>query len=180
MDFLPVIIAEMAPPFRSITLAGRDKPEQPILVAGQQRATTTNYPGSSRTSVQVLGTSEEPIILRGWFADPLSIVDGGARTRMALLRGLMQGQNPCTLTWGHTIVRTGRVERCEFSIYRRNKVRYEITFAVDQPDEAIARRPRPLLPVSGADVMAALNGIRTAFEVLNETKRVVNALGALK
>lgn len=180
MDHLPVIINEMAPPFRFITLTGRDRPEQPIVVGGEQRATQTYYPGSSRASVQVHGTREDPIVLRGWFSDPLTIIDGGAKTRMAILRGLMQGQNPCGLTWGFMIVRTGRVKRCEFSIHRANRVRYEITFEVDQPSDAVAMAPRPLLPVSGAAILAGLNAIKLTLSVQAELKRGVNALGALK
>ena len=38
-----------------------------------------------------------------------AIIDGGAQTRMAILRGLMQGQNLCGLMWGFTVIRNGRV-----------------------------------------------------------------------
>lgn len=151
-DGLPVIIQELGPPFRSIVFAGRDRPEQPVEVAGRQRATQTWYPGTTKASTQVMGTEEDPIPLRGWFQDPLTLLDGGPGARMAILRDLMQGQNLCQLLWGTVIIRQGRVSRCSFQIHREAKIRYEVVFAVDQPNEARSLAPK----VGAASVVSDL------------------------
>lgn len=157
-DGLPVIITELAAPFRILLLAGRDAPK-PIRVVGSQRAIQTWYPGSQKASTQVMGTKEEPLVLRGRWDDPIStIVDGGPQRRIQLARGIMQGQNLCQLVWGDVIVRLGRISKVDILFQKTARTEYEIVFAVDQPNEAVAITPLPLLSGTAAQVAAtALN-----------------------
>lgn len=177
-DGLPVQIIELAPPFRFLTFAGRDRPERPVAVGGEQRAVQTHYPGSSRASVQVMGTREDPIVLRGWFWDELSILDGGPEARVAVLRGLMQGQS-CQLIWGTTIVRTGRVGRCNFEFHRDRRIRYEVTFEVDAANEAVALVPLPLVASVAQDLKAGIDAALAAMNTAVEQVDTVKTLGAV-
>jgi hypothetical protein len=175
-DGLPVTIVELGPPFRNIALAGRDAPERPVKRKGSQRATQTHYPGSQQASVQVMGTREDPLVLRGWFQDPLTFLDGGPEARMSVLRGMMQGQGLCQLVWGSTIICQGRVEVCDFDIHKSTRVRYEITFAVDQANEAVALEPKQLVPSVFADLKSvidvALASAEQAIEAVDRIKTV--------
>lgn len=178
-DGQPLIIAEIAPPKRTLTLAGRDRPEQGVSIQGRQRATQSHYPGTHSASVQFMGTAEEPIVLRGWFQDPLSLVDGGPQARMALLRGLMQGGSRCLLQWGPMIIRQGRVADCKFEIYNALRVRYEITFEVDEPNEAVALTPIVIGVAAVADFLDAVNAaVKVAGKAL-ETARAVRTASRL-
>ncbi|HYD02622.1 MAG TPA: hypothetical protein VEB22_15450 [Phycisphaerales bacterium] len=176
-DGLPVIIIELGPPGRTIVLGGKDRPE-PVVRSAEQRDVQSWYPGASSSSTQVLGVKEEPIPLRGWFRDPLSIIDGGAAVRVALLRGIQQGQRLCRLFWGDTIVAYGRVKRTAFEYETQHRVRYEIDFAVDKGDEAIALAPLPPLAATVADVASDLKYAASLFEEVVEVGRGVAALGA--
>lgn len=161
-DGQPVTITELRPPFRVMTLAGKDRPEQPVVVGSEQRAQQTHYPGTHKASVQFMGTRRDPIVLRGWFQDPLSLLDGGPKAREELLRGLEQSGSLCQLVWGFRIICQGRVQRTQFEYHTELRVRYEITFAVDQGNEPIALLPVPVGLVAAAQLAAAL---RTAVEV---------------
>ena len=139
---LPVVITELAPPFRVLTFGGRNRPK-PIRVSGQQRSVQTWYPGSGKASVQVMGTEEDPIWLEGRWDDPFGTINPaqGAGVRIAVARGLMAGQSLCQLLWGPTIVRQGRVKRVEILYQRANRTEFRILFEVDQANEAIALAP---------------------------------------
>lgn len=158
-DGLPVIITELAPPARILILAGRDAPK-PIRVVGSQRAIQTWYPGSQKASTQVMGTKEEPLVLRGRWDDPLSFIDGGPARRIGLARGIMQGQNLCRLVWGDVIVRLGRISKVDILFQKQARTEYEIVFAVDQPNEAVAIGPLPLL--SGIATLVAATALNAA------------------
>lgn len=177
-DGLPVVITELGPPFRVVTFSGRDRPEAPVTVEDRQRAVQTRYPGTQQASTQVMGTEQSAIPLKGWFWDPLTEIDGGPQSRVALLRGIMQGQQSCTLQWGDVITRIGRVASCKFDFYKRSKVRYEISFAVDQANEIVAMVP---LPTVGGDaaLKAALEGIVQLVGVMLDATRAVKTIGSV-
>lgn len=170
-DGLPVIIVELAPPFRVLTLGGRDRPK-PVRVGGSQQAVQTWYPGSSKASVQVMGVREDPIELAGRWDDPKGTIlpqtnPFGAGTRVKVARGLMHGQSLCQLLWGTTIVRQGRVERVEILYQKANRVDYRIVFGVDQANEAIALSPLPILTLDAGALL-------TAFTVANALTTVAS------
>lgn len=159
-----VTIQELRPPGRIITFAGRDRPEQPVDIGGEQRATQTYYPGSKKASVQFHGTKRHPIILRGWFDDPLTRLDGGVKTREALLKGMMEGGNLCRLVWGDMIICQGRVKSVVVKLYQENRAQYEVVFEVDQDDRIAALTPIPLI-IAAADVVAAVRFVANALPV---------------
>ncbi|MEY2668548.1 MAG: hypothetical protein RJA59_1186, partial [Pseudomonadota bacterium] len=119
-DHLPVLITELGPPFRVLILGGKDKPEAGVDVPIEQRAQKTWYPGASGASTQVLGIRHEPIVLRGWFHDPLTFADGGPAARVALARGIVQGGSTCLLSWGSAIFRYGRLSKFNPSFFGVN------------------------------------------------------------
>lgn len=178
-DGMPVTIRENAPPFRILNLAGADRPERPVSVATEQRATQTHYPGSGKASVQFMGTREDPIILRGWFQDALSAFDGGPQARVDLARGIMQGGNLCTIMWGTAIHRTGRIKRFNPEYHRATRIRYEIEFEVDEQHELVAKVP---LPTGGAAASikaaleAALAAVKKAVAVARVAKVIVGVV----
>lgn len=177
-DGQPVVITELAPPVRVLTLAGKDRPEVPVQVAGEQKAVQTWYPGAHKASVQVMGTAEEPIVLRGWFHDDLSVLDGGPKARVALARGIMQGQNLCQLVWGDQIVRVGRITHVQVGFFQARRQRYEIRFTVDQANEAVALAPTPV-GTTAAALDAALDAAVAAAAAAIEAFDTVKTIGAV-
>ena len=176
--FTPVVILEVAPPFRKLTLAGRNAPK-PIKVGGQQNAIQTWYPGTNKASVQVMGTQEDDIIMEGRWDDPAGSLFPdknplGATVRIKVARGLMQGQQLCQLLWGTTIVRQGRVKRFEILYQKKTRTEYRIVFAVDQANEAIALGPLPILNI---DVGGAISILAAAAATATTMKATVNAVG---
>lgn len=178
-DHLPVLITELAPPFRVLTLAGSDRPEAGVEVRTRQRSTKTWYPGAKTASTQMLGTAEDPITLRGWFQDPLTFVDGGPAARVALIRGLVDGQNRCQLSWGFSIWKWGRVAEFTPTFYTSNRIRYEIIFDVDQAMEPIAPGPLPLLSATVADLVDAAAALSAAADLLAETAGAIKGAAGI-
>lgn len=172
-DLLPVVITELAPPFRVLTLGSRTRPK-PFRVTSRQRAVQTWYPGSNKASVQALGTQEEPIILEGRWDDPAGTLNPlqGAGVRVALARGLMQGQNLCQLLWGTVVVRQGRVAEFSELIQKTERREYRIVFEVDQANEAVALGPLPILNI---DAAAMTNVLAAAAVAGNLAADAVNA-----
>ncbi|MEQ1494497.1 MAG: hypothetical protein ABL912_01885 [Novosphingobium sp.] len=176
-DGQAVTIAEIGPPFRKVTLGGRDRPEQPVTVGGRSRSIQTWYPGTQAASVQHMGTEEAPITLNGWFQDPIAVVAGrGPVAQQALLEGIKIGGGLCQFVWGDRIIRTGRVVETAYAIHKHNKVRYTITFAVDSSNEAIALSPKPSIPGVQAAFAEALDAAVAAAVAAVSAVRVVKTL----
>lgn len=175
-DGQPVVIQELSIPFRVMTFAGKDRPEQPVTVGERSRVTRTHYPGTHKASVQFMGTEREPIVLRGWFQDPFSFLDGGPAAREALLRSMMQGGGLCQLIWGTRIVCQGRVEALTFDYHLANRVRYEVTFAVDQGNEPTELAPPILGVAASAQLAAALTVAVNAANLVANTARTAKVL----
>lgn len=179
LDLLPVTILELAPPFRLLTLGGKDKPEAGVDAPQYQRANKTHYPGTGSASVQVMGTADDAIVLKGWFHDPLTFVDGGPQARVALVRGLLQGQNRCQLNWGPAISKWGRVSRFVPTFFGQDRIRYEITFDVDQSLELVAPAPLPLISSTVGDLRDAASAAVAAASVAVEAVDTVNTFGGV-
>lgn len=167
-DGLPVIIAELYPPFRVITLAGKDRPE-PVERESRQHAKQTWYPGTKEASTQVLGVREEPLVLEGWFRDPLSLLDGGPQARVSVLRGMLEGQRMCRLLWGDAISLQGRIAGLKFKTHTLTRVKYEITFAIDKSDDIAA-----LVGVAGVATTAS-----QVADAIQEVAAVVDDLALI-
>lgn len=178
LGLTPVTITELVLPYRTIALVGRDSPEQPVKRSSRQRATQTHYPGSKMASVQVMGSAEEPLVLRGYFQDPLSFIDGGPGARVAMLRGMLQGGNLCQLVWGNDIVCQGRVAHLDFDYLLASRIRYEITFEIDQPNEAVALVPNIGFAASlKAAIDDAISLVELALETVDTISTIEGVLG---
>ncbi len=148
-DGAPVIITELALPFRVLTLAGRDRPKE-LLIGSEQTSVQTWYPGATKASTQVLGVTEDDIVMTGRWDNPLGAVlpqvnPFGAGVRVKTARGIQQGQNLCLMTWGTTVVKTGRLKRVETRYQKANRVPYRLVFEVDQANEPVALAPQTIL-----------------------------------
>lgn len=177
-DDLPVVITELGPPFRVVTFAGPDRPE-PVRRVSRARVVQTWYPGAKQASVQQLGIEQEPIVLRGWLRDPLSVLLGdGPQARLAILRGLQEGGRQCWLLWGDTINLTGRVEILDYTTVKMNKIQYEITFAVDKSDEFSAPLGVSGVATAGSQVAETAVEVAGLFEDALDVVSTANALGA--
>jgi hypothetical protein len=168
-DGLPVVIIELAPPFRVLTLGGRTRPK-PIRVGSEQRAVQTWYPGSGKASTQVMGVREDPLIMEGRWDDPLGTIlpqtnPFGAGVRVKLARGIQQGQNLCLCFWGTTIVKQGRLERFEVLFQKANRTDYRIVFAVDAANEPVALTPLPLLTIDASALIAVAAAVSVAASI---------------
>lgn len=169
-DGLPVIIQELAVPFRNLTLAGRSMPK-PVRVGAEQHAIQTWYPGAGKASAQVMGVREDPLILEGRWDDPAGtllpqINPFGAGTRAKLARGLMEGQALCQLLWGTTIVVQGRVKRFEILYQKANRTDYRIVFEVDQSNSPTALTPLPILNIDPARLIAVAAAVAVAGSIM--------------
>ena len=169
-DGLPVVIQELAFPFRNLTLGGRSRPK-PVRVGAEQKAVKTWYPGASKASVQVMGVREDDIVLEGRWDDPLGTIlpqinPFGAGTRAKLARGLMEGQNLCTMFWGTTIVVQGRVGRFEILYQKANRTDYRIVFEVDQSNSPVALSPLPILNIDPARLIAIAAAVSVAASIM--------------
>ena len=180
-DGLPVIILELAPPFRTLKLGGRTRPK-PVRVGSEQRAVQTWYPGASKASTQVMGVREDPIVLEGRWDDPLGTIlpqtnPFGAGVRVKTARGIQQGQNLCQLLWGTTIVRQGRIERFEVLYQKANRTDYRIVFAVDQANEPVALGPALILTIDAAAVITALAAASALANTMASAADAVSNIG---
>lgn len=172
----PVVLVELSPPYRKLSLGGRERPERPLQRVHTQRSKQTYYPGSKRASVQVLGSHDEPIVLRGWFNNPSNAIDGGARVRELTLRALAKSGSLISLTWGTHIVVNGRVQQVKTDWRKANQCRYEFTFEVDQNNEPEALTPLPLIGSAADELTEAIGTAGQAMEAGREAARGVRSV----
>lgn len=162
---------------RTLALVGSDLPNRPVRVGGSQRLKTSWYPGAEEASVQVLGTSEEPIMLRGILNDVWTGLSGQALQIRSDLESLRMRQRRIRLTWGTEIDVEGFLEKTAFQIERTSLIRYELVFMValgDQP-EAIAVTPFP--QASESQLVDALNDGVNSID--DNTPSILTALDAV-
>jgi len=178
-DGQPVIIRELEGDRRTLILEGSDVPERGIDVGGTLRKVSTEYPGASRRSTQIMGTSEQPIELRGRFSDTLSGVSGGALDRMHALRRMWLGQRYCELSWGTTLVRRGYIESVTHRIIRDGDIDYKLTFSVDEADEAEVIAVASTPAVSARDTSTAIDKALEVVDAIDTQLAVITAVDAV-
>jgi len=145
-------------------------PEQGIDVAGSLRVVENYYPGNEAPSVQIMGTKEEPIILKGMWRDDLIGLNGGAYALMQDARALWLGQSPCQLQWmgddgTALLTRTGLVANFKATLRRADDIGWTLTFNAYQADESsvLATPQIPLhMPMTLADLLAKLAAAASA------------------
>lgn len=148
-------------------------PAQGVAMGSELRMVSTYYPGNSAPSVQILGTQEDEIPMRGvWRDDLLGLVDG-AMALVAAARKLQQGQRRCVLTWGD-VTRYGYVKAFKPSIRRRDFVEWDLTFFVDQADDALVLAVPAVPNASNLALLAALSSVETVIDEVAEVAVAVN------
>lgn len=156
----------------ALDLEGSALPAQGVAMGSELRMVSTYYPGNAAPSVQILGTQEDEIPLRGvWRDDLLGLVDG-AMALVSTARKLQQGQRRCRMVWGD-VTRYGYVKAFKPTIRRRDFVEWELTFFVDQADDALVLAV-PAAP--NASNLALLAAISAAETVIDEVAEVVVAV----
>lgn len=172
-DGQPVIIQELAGPGATLVLGGLDRPEPPLGVPTRQRSFQTWNPGSDEATVHVMGIAEDPIVLRGRFHDDFARVFGQSpEDQIQQARGLLQRLNRCSISWGTTIARFGRVTRVTPRYVRDSDIIYEIVFSVDGSNE-----PRGVVRPPPAAVAATnlRNALDTAVQRLSQAATIAQA-----
>lgn len=141
----------------SLTLDDSALPAQGIDFGAKTRLVQTYYPGTSSPSTQIMGTQEEPILLRGvWRDEWLGLLDG-AYELVQEARALLLGQARCELQWG-SLTRRGYVASFTATLRRLGYWDWSLTFNVDQADEALVISlpiPPAATPFSLANLLAA-------------------------
>lgn len=144
---------------RSLTLTGSAVPEHGVALPGELRMAATYYPGASTPSVQIVGTQEGDVTLKGvWRDDWLGLV-GGALSLVQDARGLLLDQRVCLMTWGPNLVRQCLVKRFTPTIRRESVIEWEMVIFVMQANESAVvavPAPVPATPFSLATLIATV------------------------
>lgn len=154
-------------------------PEQGVDAGVSMRTVQTWYPGSSTPSVQIMGTKEEPITLRGTWRDDLLRETGGAQARANIARQLVLRQLPCTLTWftdlgDAPLTRSGLVASFVPSWRRADLCGWTLTFQVDTATESEVIAV-PALPLPNPYALAdALRLVADAAQQVAEAAVLAN------
>jgi len=176
-DGQPVTIREMGGEGRTVTLEGPDLPDRGIEAPLALREVTTRYP-SGRTSVQMLGVEEEPVVLKCTFNDVLTGLGGGALNQVATLRSILCAQGLVELAWGTAIVRRGYLKRVTPSYRRESLIGCTIEFTPTEADETFYSTA-PLQPVTASTALNLLDLVTRALSLLNTAASYSNAAQAL-
>lgn len=158
----------------ALTLSGVSLPEQGVALPGELRMATTYYPGVSTPSVQIIGTQEGAMTLKGvWRDDTLGLI-GGALALVQAARALLLDQRVCLLTWGPNLVRQCLVKRFTPTIRREAVIEWEIELFVMQANEsAVIAVPAPA-PASTFSLAALIATIQQTLDLAYTTTVTVN------
>lgn len=172
-DGAAIVLRELEGELREVVLPVSALPAD-LSTATELRTNVTWYPGTSRSSTQVMGTKEDPIVLEGELRDVWLGSSGGAESIYGRLRAILLGGAWCELAWGDTIVRRGFVKKLEPKWRRSADIGYRLTFEVNEADDDIimvpARFERPSsqeLDTELADFETLLAEAEVAVDVLN-------------
>lgn len=177
-DGAPIYIRELTGKKRTVNLPLRALPAE-MAIAAELRTTETQYPGSSRTSVQVHGLKEDDISLEFRLLDEWLGAAGAARAKLAELRGLLIGQAYCEFSWGQTTVRRGLVKRVEATYRRSAEIGVRFVFQVSEADESKLVVPTPFSPATTGDLAIDVTKLLNRVDVLNTIVNIINVAGAI-
>lgn len=177
-DGQAVVIRELEGDLREVELGDSDLPERGVEVGGKMRTVPTWYPGAKAASTQVMGTEDEPIVLKGFFNDRWTGLIDGAAAKRAALESLRLGQRYCELQWGSLITVRGFLVKTRFKILREHQIAYELEFQVAETDlaEVIAT---PAVVEGQADPLTVLDLLSDALDALEDAALVSNAVQAI-
>lgn len=164
----------------SLVLADSTLPEQGVSLPGELRMASTYYPGVSTPSVQIVGTQEGDVTLKGVWRDDFMGLVGGALALVQAARALLLDQRPCLLTWGPNLVRQCLIKRFTPTIRRESVIEWEMVIFVMQANESAViavPAPTPATPFSLAALIAsislALDELYTTTVTINNVARAV-------
>lgn len=180
-DGEPVYIRELDGDEREIELADTDLPERGFEVGGELRSQVSWYPGASSASTQVLGTSEEDVVLAGRFRDVWWGRNGWAASQTQLLRRLWLGQRYCELSWGTLLVRRGYIKRVRARYETEHDISYELVFQVSEGDEAevVVTEAAEIDLASTFELSDLLDLLGDAMEAVNTAANISNTAQAV-
>lgn len=154
----PLLIQELAEPAALLVFDGTNKVDPNVAVPMRRRTKQVWNPGNDKATVHDMGVAYDPITITTRFHDDVTRLLG--ETPEALLRqarGLCLRGNQCRLSWGDSIVRTGRVKSVTPQYVRSDDIIVEIEFEVDgaaEPGAFIFRRPPAVAKVAQIRVLA--------------------------
>lgn len=125
-------------------------PIKPWKLSGKQRKSRTDYAGSRRPTIQVLGPSHEPFTLSGTW-DSRYNFDGYARREMDRFEAMARRGNLCQFAY-NDLVRVGIIDAWTCSFEIAWLIRYEFTVdATHRPgEEAESPSDTPAPPIGRA------------------------------
>lgn len=159
-----------------LALGDSSMPSQGVAAPSELRVQATYYPGTATPSVQIMGTQEGDIVLRGTWRDEWLGLVGGALALMQAARDLHLAQGRLLLTWGPYFVRYGYVRRFTPTIRKNSTIEWELAFLVDQADEAIVLAVPAPNPASVFSLAAVLALVALALEVVATAAIAINNL----
>lgn len=162
---------------RSVALVGPDLPGRPVRVGGTQRLVTSWYPGAESGSVQVMGTAEDPIMLRGILNSRWTGEAGGPVRVRAELDALRMRQRRLRMSWGTEIDVEGFLQKFTADWTRTSLIPYELIFEVTLGNQSEAIAVTPFPQASESDLTDALNDGVNSID--DNTPSILAALDAV-
>lgn len=154
-------------------------PEQGFDAGVSLRSVETWYPGSSLPSVQIMGTREEPITIKGQWRDSLLGLVGGAQANANTARQLVLRQLPVRLVWSDdtgavVLDRDGLLSSFIVTWRRGDAIGWALTLTVTQATESqVLAVPAPPVPDPYA-LADALRAVIAAAEAVAEAAILAN------
>lgn len=171
-------IIQEGQPKGQINLVGRALPYRPIVYEGTQRIRTTWYPGNPVATQQVMGPTEIPTTINGWWKD-VFLGDGQARNLMELFDDLRRIGSLVQVEWGIQftdanlaagthIVRRGIIHRTRFTLDRPQDIVWEIEFEWQGRDDV------PVNPVFATDVLTIRDNVSDVGQAFSDASDSVS------
>lgn len=120
-------------PAEKITLAGNLMPVVPFSYGGNLRKTKTYYAGNAEPSVQILGTEEKDVKIKGMFKDKRyqdPTFRGVAYEISKRIDALRLRGNLVRISLGEHWVRYGYLDESHFDLETLARISYELTFTI--------------------------------------------------
>ena len=157
-----------------LLFTGGSLPQQGVGAPIEQRKTVTQYPGSSETSTQFMGSTDGDIQLSGMWRDEFAGVEGYALEQVNVARALVSQGLRCRLVWGPYLTREGWVKMVEPTYNRPERIQYRITFEVDVSQETSV----DLVDVEPVQYDVAI-GLQEVIEAVEDAVEVAGTLSTV-
>lgn len=173
-----------------LQLYARALPYRPLRIGGRQRAEFTWYPGSSGAIVQMLGPSEEPIQMNGFWKD--RFIGASTETQKAMVYfgatpiysvtelvsivdNLRRSGRKFKLSWDK-LVRYGHITAFTQTWHTPHDCEWELEFSVSAQEEEAA----PVVRASPVNIVAVNYQVQAEAAQLPTENPLVTATNALR